>query len=120
MAEPIKLSAEKVAAIARVTHEANRAYCKGIGDLSQAEWDFAPDWQRDSAIAGVKAKLEDPNMTPERQHEEWCRHKFVDGWSYGPTGEVVRAADVALDKRNAAVGALDQTLQSIRGAKSTE
>lgn len=81
---PPRLSAEKVAAIARVTHEANRAYCIGIGDLSQVPWDSAPDWQRESAIAGVRAKLDDPSMTPEQQHEGWCKHKLVDGWTYGP------------------------------------
>lgn len=40
--------------IAKVCHEANRAYCAGIGDHSQKSWEESPDWQRTSAINGVK------------------------------------------------------------------
>lgn len=40
--------------IARVAHEVNRAYCKALGDDSQEVWELAPQWQRDSAIVGVK------------------------------------------------------------------
>lgn len=70
-------------AIAQVTHEANKAYCEALGDFSQPCWQEAPQWQRDSAIAGVAAKRSDPAMTPEKQHENWFNHKVADGWSYG-------------------------------------
>ena len=42
-----------VTAIARVCHEANWAYCESQGDHSQAPWDEAPEWQRQSAVNGV-------------------------------------------------------------------
>lgn len=70
--------------IARVCHEINRAYCFSIGDDSQPSWEDAPDWQKDSAIAGVKAHLDNPDMTPEQSHESWIEHKRADGWSWGP------------------------------------
>jgi hypothetical protein len=70
--------------IARVAHEVNRAYCESIGDFSQPKWDDAPDWQRESAIAGVKAHLDTPR-TPRESHELWSEHKRRDGWTYGPT-----------------------------------
>lgn len=70
--------------IARVTHEANRAYCASIGDTSQVPWDEAPKWQRDSAIAGVKAKIDNPAMTAAMQHESWSALKVKEGWTYGP------------------------------------
>lgn len=70
--------------IARICHEANRAYCVALGDLSQPSWDEAPDWQRDSAIKGVKLHLADPTTTPEQSHDNWCRQKFEEGWAYGP------------------------------------
>ena len=38
--------------IARICHEANRAYCKAFGDDSHLPWDSAPQWQRESAIMG--------------------------------------------------------------------
>jgi len=41
-------------AIAEVCHEVNRAYREALGDTSQVSWLEAPQWQRDSAIAGVK------------------------------------------------------------------
>ena len=44
--------------IARVCHEANRAYCAALGDASQAEWDKASDWQKDSVRNGVLFNLQ--------------------------------------------------------------
>lgn len=69
--------------IARVAHEANKAYCESIGDNSQVSWGVAPQWQRDSAIAGVQAHLDNPDMTPEQSHESWLAVKEADGWVYG-------------------------------------
>lgn len=70
--------------IACICHEVNRAYCAGLGDHSQPRWTDAPRWQRDSAIAGVQAILDNPGTTPEQSHEGWLEHKRADGWTYGP------------------------------------
>lgn len=70
--------------IARVTHEANRAYCLALGDASQVPWDAAPDWQRSSAVAGVQSVLDGSAKTPEDQHESWANLKRSEGWVYGP------------------------------------
>ncbi len=32
--------------IAKVCHEANRAYCQTIGDNSQLAWEQAEEWQQ--------------------------------------------------------------------------
>lgn len=77
-------------AIAAVCHEANRAYCAEIGDDSQLPWAEAPDWQRESALAGVEAILADPSRTPEQSHVAWCAHKAADGWIYGPVKDPAR------------------------------
>jgi len=69
--------------IARVTHEANRAYCKTLGDNSQTSWAGAPAWQRESAIEGVKAIMEGRVATPEQSHESWFELKRSEGWKYG-------------------------------------
>lgn len=69
--------------IARICHEANRAYCVTLGDQSQPSWDEAPDWQRSSAIAGVEFHLANPDAGPEGSHASWMRQKIADGWSYG-------------------------------------
>jgi RyR domain len=70
--------------IARICHEANRAYCQAIGDNSQLPWDQAPEWQRDSAIAGVKFHLNNPEAGPAGSHKSWMETKTADGWTYGP------------------------------------
>ena len=69
--------------IAKITHEANRAICACAGDHSQKPWDQAEQWQRDSAIAGVKYRIENPEATPEDQHNAWSADKRRDGWTYG-------------------------------------
>ena len=70
--------------IAQVAHEVNRAYCASIGDDSQPAWADAPDWQRQSALAGVEMHLANPDATPEQSHESWLAVKLADGWAYGP------------------------------------
>lgn len=73
-----------IAKIAMVAHSVNRAYCQAIGDYSQHEWDEAPEWQRESAINGVKFHIENPNASPSASHENWLREKREQGWKYGP------------------------------------
>lgn len=70
--------------IARVCHEVNRAYCTAIGDNSQPAWEDAEDWQKQSAILGVKGTLAHPGGTPQDSHELWLAHKEAEGWTYGP------------------------------------
>ncbi len=93
--------------IARTCHEVNREYCRSLGDLSQPSWEGAPDWQRLSARAGVRAILEDPTTTPEQSHEGWLALKKADGWVYGPVKNPDRKehpcmlpyAELSLDQR---------------------
>ena len=70
-----------VEAVAAACHQQNRAWCIAHGDDSQANWLDAPDWARDSAIAGVKGAL--AGNTPEQSHEGWLEQKVADGWVYG-------------------------------------
>ncbi len=70
--------------IARVCHQINRAYCQALGDFSQPEWKDAPQWQKDSAIAGVQFHLANRYAGPQGSHESWLAQKEKDGWKYGP------------------------------------
>ena len=70
--------------IAKVCHEANRAYCESIGDYSQPSWDDAPDWQRDSAVNGVKYHQSSPVALPSESHNSWLKEKYAAGWKFGP------------------------------------
>lgn len=73
-----------IALAARAAHEANRAWCIALGDHSQPEWELAPAWQREGAIKGVQAILENPSITPVQLHDEWLAVKRAAGWTYGP------------------------------------
>ena len=84
----MKLTIEEIAC---VCHSVNKAYCYSIGDMSQVEWELAPDWQRDSAINGVKAHLDSGlTMQPEDSHISWMKQKESEGWVYGPTKDPVK------------------------------
>lgn len=71
-------------AIAKVCHDANRAYCATLGDYSQRLWEDCPQWQKDSAVAGVKLHAENEYSSAQDSHEAWYQHKLADGWIYGP------------------------------------
>ncbi len=71
--------------IAEIAHEANRTYCQTLGDYSQTSWNFCDQWQRDSAMDGVRAIKNDLVKKPEDSHENWLNLKEDEGWKYGPT-----------------------------------
>jgi len=81
--------------IAKVCHEANRGICAADGDYSQVPWIKAPDWQKDSAVAGVSKHVAAVGetclpMPPSASHESWMKTKLDNGWSYGPQKDVLR------------------------------
>lgn len=71
--------------IAKACHEVNRAYCLALGDTSQPAWEDAPQWQRDSAMLGVKLHANNPEAGPQASHDSWMAQKLAEGWEYGPT-----------------------------------
>ncbi len=78
------MSIIQIEEIAKVCHEANRAFCETLGDVSQLKWEDAPDWQRQSAINGVDYHLRNPGTKPSDSHDNWLREKLASGWKYGP------------------------------------
>lgn len=76
--------------IAQMCHEVNRAWCAINNDPTQKPWNEAEQWQRDSAIKGVQFALDNPDATPESQHEAWYKDKEKDGWMYGPIKDPVK------------------------------
>ena len=76
--------------VAKICHEANRAYCAALGDHSQLSWEEAPAWQRDSAVKGVKFIRENPDASPSASHESWLAEKTAGGWSYGAVKDPIK------------------------------
>ena len=70
--------------IARVCHEANRAWCLALGDESQRSWEDAEEWQRESAIKGVDFAIAHPEAPDSAQHDAWMVDKLAAGWRLGP------------------------------------
>jgi len=69
--------------IAEVCHQVNKAYCESLGDLSQKDWDDAPEWQKNSAIFGVQCLCDSPHMGPDYSHAQWMAMKLDEGWTHG-------------------------------------
>lgn len=76
--------------IARVVHEALRAYGGVVGAEALPPWDEAPDWQRSSTLAVVAMHLAHPEAGPEACHEAWMAEKLAAGWRYGPVKDPAR------------------------------
>lgn len=79
--QPLLSSEQAVELAARCAHEANRAWCMQIGDLTQQPWDDAPEWQRHSARRGVAAVARGESSV--QLHESWMRDKLAAGWVFG-------------------------------------
>ena len=69
--------------VAKICHEANKAYCATIGDDTQPSWEDAPEWQKESAINGVRFHCLNENTTPADSHNSWLKEKTEQGWSWG-------------------------------------
>jgi hypothetical protein len=102
--------------IARVCHEANRGWCAANGDDSQVTWEDAPQWQRESAVDGVKFALAHPNAADSAQHDAWMGLKLSQGWRYGEVKDAVAKTHpclVPFDELPASQRAKDRLLQAI-------
>lgn len=79
-----------IEAIARICHEANRAYALATGEDPSVVfpgWTEAPESIRQSAIIGVRRAL--AGEGPRALHESWCATKQADGWVYGKVKDLV-------------------------------
>ena len=73
----------KTIAIARVCHEANRAWCKANGDNTQKTWWEVDQSVRDSSVRGVEFRVDNPDAGPDAQHNAWMEERTAQGWRYG-------------------------------------
>lgn len=76
--------------IARICHEVNRAYCQALGDTSQPVWEEAPEWQKESALAGVSFHLSHPEAGADASHANWVAQKLEEGWTRGDVKDPAR------------------------------
>lgn len=69
--------------IAKICHQANKAFCETHGEYSQSDWERAPEWQKESAIKGVRFALENTDAGFSAQHDAWVADKLAGGWKFG-------------------------------------
>jgi RyR domain len=73
--------------IAKVCHEAHRAWSEANGDQSNVAWEAADEPERSFAIDAVKQVL--AGAEAPQVHESWRSLKLANGWTYGPTKDPV-------------------------------
>lgn len=80
----------KVVQIAAICHEANRLLCRALGDPRQPLFEVAPPDHVRSVVDGVQFALANPEAGPADSHENWCRMKEQQGWTYGREKDATR------------------------------
>lgn len=75
------VTAAQVDGVARICHEANRAYCLLTGDPALPPWDELEESYRDSNRNGVIGVI--AGDTPEQTHSAWMMERFTQGWVLG-------------------------------------
>lgn len=84
--EQLKTSNELQSRLVLAIHEANK-------EIQQQTGEFIPQLNNHltkSILDGVYFVLDNPNCTPEQQHNNWVHFKRADGWKYGPEKDFER------------------------------
>lgn len=68
-----------------IMHQCWVSYQMGCGQ----KWNINPtDWQIESLMDAVEAFEKNPDITPQDNHINWCKHKFAHGWKWGKIKDV--------------------------------
>lgn len=71
-------------AVARLCHEANRAFTRYVGDPVAPVWDDLDEQRQRSCLAGVLFTIKNPDAGDAASHESWMKQRLADGWQHGP------------------------------------
>ena len=81
---------EYIHVIARVCHEAMRAYRTALGEDELPPWDEAEPWQVEATLAAVRFRMAHREAPPGVQHAQWMEEKRASGWRYGTVRDNAR------------------------------
>lgn len=79
----MKLNESQLDFVASTAHTINKMYCEALGDMSQPEWENAPEWQKQSARNGVLFLIDNKEAPLSASHDSWMKEKVDAGWVYG-------------------------------------
>lgn len=76
--------------IARVAHEAIRAWQAANGQDAAPPWSRAPAWQKQASREAVLWRIGNRKAPPSAQHDQWMAEKAAAGWKHGAVKDGVR------------------------------
>ena len=80
----MELDDYQVAAIARATHQVNRAYRAALCEPDTGNWAEQPFQTVQGVMNGVRAHLANTGISDLESHNNWLKSKKEQGWVYGP------------------------------------
>ncbi|MBI1339607.1 hypothetical protein GC169_05260 [bacterium] len=75
--------APEITRIARVMHEAVRAWQMANGQEAAPPWSRAPAWMKTASREAVVWRLAHRKAPASAQHDQWADEKLANGWRYG-------------------------------------
>lgn len=69
--------------VARVMHEAVRAFQSANNQSPSPHWNKAPKWMKKASIEAVEFRISNPNASAADQHDQWSEEKKHAGWKFG-------------------------------------
>jgi hypothetical protein len=76
--------------IARVVHEAVRAWQAANGQPPAPPWSRAPKWMKQATLEAIAFRLAHPEAGPDTQHVQWMQEKSAAGWRYGKVKDATK------------------------------
>ncbi len=80
-----KISPAQAQRVARVTHEAVRAWQAANNQPAAPPWSRAPAWMKAATLEAVHWNTSGEPSTPASRHRQWMNEKKKAGWNYGRT-----------------------------------
>ena len=70
--------------VAQICHEMNRRFSELNNLPVRPTWDELSNFDKEFFVQAVRGLKEDPNRSPALNHDQWCKAKLAQGWTYGP------------------------------------
>jgi hypothetical protein len=69
--------------VAKIVHQAIKAYAESTGDRSINDWQFTSAPDRSKLVRSVAFRIDYPDLHSRDIHQNWIRMRMDDGWTHG-------------------------------------